>query len=89
MRSFAANFDTNEVKPWNWPDSRPPWNLICPNSTYDDPPYVPIVARLYGDRKRISDKTLCMVSLQGESDQYKHYDVHNLYGWSQTEPTLR
>ena len=39
--------------------------------------------------RNISDKTICMVGVQGENDEYKHYDVHNLYGWSQTEPTLR
>ena len=37
----------------------------------------------------MSDKTLCMIARQGENDEYKHYDVHNLFGWSQTEPTLR
>jgi len=29
-----------------------------------------------------------MVAVQGENDEYNHYDVHNLYGWSQTLPTL-
>lgn len=38
--------------------------------------------------KLLSDKTLCMVGSQG-SGAYRHYDVHNLYGWSQTPPTLR
>ena len=84
-----ANFDTNEEKPFNWPPDREPWNLTCPTNTYDDPPYLPLVARPYGNRKRISDKTICMRALQGETDNYAHYDVHNLYGWSQTEPTLR
>lgn len=41
-----------------------------------------------GELRNISDKTACMVGLQGENNEYKHYDVHNLYGWSQTEPTL-
>ena len=35
-----ANFDTNEEKPWNWPDDRLPyWSLQCPTSYWDDPPY--------------------------------------------------
>ena len=38
---------------------------------------------------RISDKTICMVSRQGNNNEYQHYDVHSLYGWSQTEPTLK
>lgn len=64
--------------------------MICPNNTYDDPPYLPIIARPYGGIARISDKTLCMRARQNEAPhEYKHYDVHNLYGWSQSEPTLR
>jgi len=38
---------------------------------------------------RLSDKTICMVARQGESGEFEHYDVHSLYGWSETEPTLR
>ena len=38
--------------------------------------------------KRISDKTICMVTRQGNNNEYQHYDVHSLYGWSQTKPTL-
>ena len=37
---------------------------------------------------RISDKTICMVATQGNNAEYRHYDVHSLYGWSQTQPTL-
>ena len=35
----------------------------------------------------LSDKTICMQSLQLDG-QYTHYDVHSLYGWSETEPTM-
>ena len=84
-----ANFDTNAEKPWNWPANKPAWNLICPDNEYDNPPYLPIAATVHGPDKRISDKTMCMIGLQGENDEFKHYDVHNLYGWSQTEPTLQ
>ncbi|KAK7085835.1 hypothetical protein SK128_017032, partial [Halocaridina rubra] len=84
-----ANFGTNEEKPWNWPEGWEPWSLKCPNSTYDDPPYVTAAATVWGMGKRLSDKTLCMSGLQGENSEYRHYDVHNLYGWSETEPTLR
>ena len=83
-----ANFDTNKPKPWNWPSTRPDWNLFCPKNTYDDPSYVPIIASHFGSDTKISDKTLCMRGIQGENDEFIHYDVHNLYGWSQTEPTL-
>ncbi len=30
-----------------------------------------------------------MIGIQGDDDQYKHYDVHSLYGYSETEPTQR
>lgn len=39
-------------------------------------------------RTMISEKTICMRAAQGDGDIYKQYDVHSLYGWSQTEPTL-
>jgi hypothetical protein len=84
-----ANFDTNKDKPWNWPKDRPEWNLKCPKEEpIENPPYTPLVARQYSKETLISDKTICMTNLQGEKDEYTHYDVHNLYGWSQTMPTL-
>ncbi|KAK3600456.1 hypothetical protein CHS0354_037863 [Potamilus streckersoni] len=79
-----ANFGTNEEKPWNWPANKEPWSLKCPtNSTLDHPPYKP--RGVYG--LYLSDKTLCMEGLQGNGT-LQHYDVHSLYGWKQTEPTL-
>ncbi|KAL3869416.1 hypothetical protein ACJMK2_042100, partial [Sinanodonta woodiana] len=81
-----ANFGTNENKPWNWPANKEPWSLKCPinNNTLDNPPYKPRgVFGMY-----LSDKTLCMVALQ-KNGTLRHYDVHSLYGWSQTEHTLR
>ncbi|XP_067678896.1 maltase-glucoamylase-like [Haliotis asinina] len=88
-----ANFGTNEEKPFNWPDKdQPYWSLKCTNNKYDDPPYVTRAAYNYDNDKadgRISDKTLCMVTRQGENDEYRHYDVHSLYGWSQTMSTLQ
>ena len=39
-----ANFDTNGLKPWNWPDKdKPYWSLKCllDNNTWDIPPYKP------------------------------------------------
>ncbi|KAK7501086.1 hypothetical protein BaRGS_00007571 [Batillaria attramentaria] len=87
-----ANFGTNEERPWNWPpDAKPYWSLHCGNNTWDDPPYRPLAAYLYDgpdQKKLISDKTLCMNGVQGEQGEYRHYDVHSLYGWSQTPSTL-
>ncbi|XP_063403845.1 maltase-glucoamylase-like [Mytilus trossulus] len=90
-----ANFDTDKDRIWNWPvDDKPYWSLKCnKGDKYEDPPYRTMAAYLYDDRKsnfknRISDKTICMVATQGEKDRFRHYDVHNLYGLSQTPPTL-
>lgn len=37
----------------------------------------------------LNSKTLCMESEQilPDGSPVRHYDVHNLYGWSQTRPT--
>ncbi len=84
-----ANFDTNKEKPWNWPANKTNWNLFCNNKDkLDNPPYLPLIATLHGSDVKVSDKTMCMIGVQGESDEFRHYDVHNLYGWSQSEPTL-
>jgi hypothetical protein len=67
--------------------------LKCPQSNLEDPAYRPLAARQYDDenslgpKTKISDKTICMISLQGEKDEYTHYNVHNLYGLNQIEPT--
>ncbi|KAK7100863.1 probable maltase-glucoamylase 2 [Littorina saxatilis] len=88
-----ANFGTNEERPWNWPeDDKPYWSLHCGNNTLDDPPYRPLAAYIHDwpdSRKALSDKTVCMNGVQGDRGQYRHYDVHSLYGWSQTAPTQR
>ena len=36
-----ANFDTNGIEAWNWPDYLDPWALNCTFSKWDDPPYRP------------------------------------------------
>ncbi len=40
------------------------------------------VAAHVGRTQRLSEKTICMASLAGENDEYLHYEVHNLYGYS-------
>lgn len=77
-----ANFGTNKNKPFNLPSNEPDWSLKCPQNEWDDPPYRTNAA--FGDR--ISDKTLCMIGEQNNG-LYKHYDVHNLYGWSESIAT--
>ncbi|XP_014665020.1 PREDICTED: sucrase-isomaltase, intestinal-like, partial [Priapulus caudatus] len=85
-----AVFGTNLDRPFNWPeDEKPYWSLKCAVNEWDDPPYKP--KSIYGDGgvDRLSVKTLCMVGEQGDAAEYKHYDVHSLYGWSQSEPSLK
>lgn len=40
--------------------------------------------------KGLSSRTLCMESEQilADGSRVRHYDVHSLYGWSQTRPTF-
>ncbi|XP_068224181.1 sucrase-isomaltase, intestinal-like [Palaemon carinicauda] len=84
-----SNFGTNLQQPWNWPSGKDPWSLKCPNNTLDLPPYPTKMVRV-GDNqsKMISDHTLCMSAKQTDGDKtYSHYDVHSLYGWSETVAT--
>lgn len=50
--------------------------------------YTPTLA-LESRNLGLNHKTLCMNSEQILSDgkKVRHYDVHSLYGWSQTKPT--
>ena len=87
-----AVFDTNELKPWNWPDDKLPyWTLKCPKNKYDDPPYRTKNAFRYDSaqkKARLSQNTLCMTGLQKDG-KYTHYDVHNLYGLSESVITQK
>ena len=47
------------------------------------------VAAHTGIVQRISDKTICMTTTQGDSNQYLQYEVHNLFGYSQAIATQR
>lgn len=43
-----------------------------------------------GPTNRLSDKTICMVAKFGDSDDSRlHYEVHNLYGYSQAIATQK
>src|SRR5947209_1358611 len=57
------------------------WSCRCPQSDLDDPEFTP-------NNQHLSDKTICMVARQGENNELRHYDVHDLYGWSETKPTF-
>ncbi|XP_070684825.1 sucrase-isomaltase, intestinal [Pempheris klunzingeri] len=56
------------------------------NPLLENPPYMP---PLESKHRGLNHKTLCMNSEQILSDgkRVRHYDVHNLYGWSHAKPT--
>lgn len=86
-----ANFGTNLDKPWNWPEGEPDWSLKCPYTDRDSPPYPTKLIRV-GDNesKRISDHSICMEGIHTDGNNtFYHYDVHSLYGWSETVITFR
>ncbi|KAM5206069.1 putative maltase-glucoamylase 2 [Hipposideros larvatus] len=75
-----------------WIDMNEPSNFVdgsvrgCSDEALNNPPYMP---RLESRDRGLSSKTLCMESEQilPDGSRVRHYDVHSLYGWSQTRPT--
>ncbi|XP_074171362.1 putative maltase-glucoamylase 2 [Rhinolophus sinicus] len=75
-----------------WIDMNEPSNFVdgsvrgCSDETLNKPLYMPY---LESRAKGLSSKTLCMESEQilPDGSRVRHYDVHSLYGWSQTRPT--
>lgn len=76
-----------------WIDMNEPASFVngavppgCMNATLNHPPYMPY---LESRDSGLSSKTLCMESEQilPDGSRVRHYDVHSLYGWSQTRPT--
>uniref|UniRef100_A0A2K6KA59 Maltase-glucoamylase n=1 Tax=Rhinopithecus bieti TaxID=61621 RepID=A0A2K6KA59_RHIBE len=76
-----------------WIDMNEPASFVngavspgCRDASLNHPPYMPhLESRDWG----LSSKTLCMESQQilPDGSPVQHYNVHNLYGWSQTRPT--
>jgi len=73
-----SNFDTNIYSD----------KLHCPVNKYDDPPYETMAAHT-GTVKRLSDKTICMTTKQGDNGEFLHYDVHSLYGYTEAIATKK
>ncbi|ELK13785.1 Maltase-glucoamylase, intestinal [Pteropus alecto] len=75
-----------------WIDMNEPSNFVngsvvgCSDEILNNPPYMPY---LESRDQGLSSKTLCMESEQilADGSRVQHYDVHSLYGWSQTRPT--
>ncbi|XP_021239396.1 maltase-glucoamylase, intestinal-like, partial [Numida meleagris] len=76
-----------------WIDMNEPSSFVhgavwgCRNQELNNPPYMP---QLGWREEGLAYKTICMEGVQTLADgtELRHYDVHNLYGWSQTKPTL-
>ncbi|XP_052028801.1 putative maltase-glucoamylase-like protein FLJ16351 [Apodemus sylvaticus] len=90
---------SNSLEPQNslkfdglWIDMNEPSNFVdgavggCRSEILNKPPYMP---DLEGRNVGLNSKTLCMESEQilPDGSRVQHYDVHSLYGWSQTRPT--
>jgi len=74
-----ANFDTNF-----------PGHLNCPtNDKLEMPPYPTKISwHPNNPSQRISDKTICMTSVQTDDQKnYTHYDVHSLFGYFESVAT--
>ncbi|XP_022104698.1 maltase-glucoamylase, intestinal-like [Acanthaster planci] len=73
-----------------WIDMNEPANFVegstegCTDNKYDRPPYRP---RIWGN---LAEKTVCMNAMQHRtiSEKTMHYNMHSLYGWSQSSPSL-
>ncbi|KAM8952382.1 sucrase-isomaltase, intestinal [Pelodytes ibericus] len=75
-----------------WIDMNEPASFVhgsvngCKSEILNNPPYMP---ELESRHLGLSHKTICMDSQQVLSNgtPVRHYDVHNLYGWSHAKPT--
>ncbi|XP_056421060.1 sucrase-isomaltase, intestinal isoform X1 [Hyla sarda] len=76
-----------------WIDMNEPASFVhgsvtgCRNEILNRPPYMPA---LNSRSEGLAHKTICMDSQQFLPDgtPVRHYDVHNLYGWSHAKPTF-
>ncbi|XP_077017064.1 sucrase-isomaltase, intestinal isoform X1 [Tamandua tetradactyla] len=76
-----------------WIDMNEPSSFVhgtvtnhCGNQELNYPPYFPELTKKTAG---LHYRTLCMETEQilNDGSSVLHYDVHNLYGWSQTKPT--
>ncbi|KAK2096764.1 hypothetical protein P7K49_025798 [Saguinus oedipus] len=76
-----------------WIDMNEPSSFVngavpsgCRDASRNHPPYMPY---LESRDRGLSSKSLCMESQQilPDGSPVQHYNVHSLYGWSQTRPT--
>uniref|UniRef100_A0A8C6HZB2 Sucrase-isomaltase, intestinal n=1 Tax=Mus spicilegus TaxID=10103 RepID=A0A8C6HZB2_MUSSI len=77
-----------------WIDMNEPSSFVngtvtnkCRNDTLNYPPYFPELTKR---NEGLHFRTMCMETehILSDGSSVLHYDVHNLYGWSQVKPTL-
>ncbi|GAV06643.1 hypothetical protein RvY_16599 [Ramazzottius varieornatus] len=85
-----AAFGTNDDDVWYTYSPEWPWSLTCDiNDPLESPQYIPRALETGYPVRRLSQKTICMNAVQNDGmKNYNHYNVHNLYGHSQIEPSL-
>lgn len=76
-----------------WIDMNEPSSFVhgsvtnqCRNEKLNYPPYMPALTKR---TQGLHFRTLCMETkhILSDGSSVSHYDVHNLYGWSQAKPT--
>ncbi|GMR63129.1 hypothetical protein PMAYCL1PPCAC_33324, partial [Pristionchus mayeri] len=87
-----AAFGTNEKIPFYFDDDDHPnlKPLSCPitgpDSEWASPPYKTQEVYKYGKGAFLATKTVCMRAMSARGRQ-RQYDVHSLYGWSESRAT--
>ncbi|XP_036997134.2 sucrase-isomaltase, intestinal [Artibeus jamaicensis] len=90
----VIDFYNNQMKfDGLWIDMNEPSSFVhgsvdnkCRNTELNYPPYMPALTKR---NRGLHFRTMCMETEQILSDGTSalHYNVHNMYGWSQTKPT--
>ncbi|KAB7495722.1 hypothetical protein Anas_05295 [Armadillidium nasatum] len=81
-----SNFGTNTDQYF---DATGRGALQCPDNNLEKPPYGTLVAST-ASTSTLSEATICMSSKQTDgTNDYLHYDVHNIYGFSESVATYR
>ncbi|VDP16124.1 unnamed protein product, partial [Soboliphyme baturini] len=81
MNEPAANFPYRDNDQQENDKTKP---QPCPYHKYDDPSYATQAVYMYGDKARLSGKTICMATMQAT---FHHYNVHNMYGMKMSQST--
>ncbi|CAG2107310.1 unnamed protein product, partial [Medioppia subpectinata] len=92
--AFEDGYSKDVFIKWDPSDMNEPSNLIdkgyiCPKNKYDYPDVR--IKPLYGNdnARYLSEKTICMLTRQGDNNELLHYNVHSLYGWSELIATQK